>query len=81
MDTSNSILVVPLLNPKFASERAANLCELRVRGTSVMLWREQGKTWREAPGFGVVRAEPVGYARDGPLPRSGSLATAAWRMG
>ena len=27
------ILVVPLLNPKFASERSANLCELRVRGT------------------------------------------------
>ena len=29
------ILVVPLLNPKFASERSASLCELRVRGTSV----------------------------------------------
>jgi hypothetical protein len=34
------MLVVPLLNPKFASERSAsersaNLCELRVRGTSV----------------------------------------------
>jgi hypothetical protein len=49
--------------------------------TSVMLWREQGKMWLETAAFGVVRSEPVGYARDGPLPRSGSLATAAWRMG
>jgi hypothetical protein len=80
-DTSNCILIVPLLNPKFASERSANLCELRVRGTSVMLWREQGKMRREDAAFGVLRSEPVGYARDGPLPRSGSLATAAWRMG
>jgi len=30
------VLVVPLLNPKFASEGSANLCELRVRGTSVI---------------------------------------------
>ena len=27
-------LVVPLLNPNLGSERSANLCELRVRGTS-----------------------------------------------
>jgi hypothetical protein len=27
------MLLVPLLNPKFASERAAKSCELRVRGT------------------------------------------------
>ncbi len=33
-DTSNSILEVPLLNPKFAAEHSANACELRVRGTS-----------------------------------------------
>ncbi len=33
-DTSNFILLVALLNPKLASERPANLCELRVRGTS-----------------------------------------------
>jgi hypothetical protein len=34
-DTGKSILVVPLLNPKSASEHSANLCEVRVRGTSV----------------------------------------------
>src|SRR5439155_26596336 len=32
-DTSKSILVVPLLNPNFASMGSAKLCELRVRGT------------------------------------------------
>ena len=30
---------MPLLSPKFASERSANLCELRVRGTSVSILR------------------------------------------
>jgi len=34
-DTSKSIILVPLLNPKFASVPAAKSCELRVRGTSV----------------------------------------------
>src|SRR5262249_7518385 len=29
-----SVLLVALLNPKFAPERAASLCELRVRATS-----------------------------------------------
>ena len=46
--------------------------------TSVMLWREQGKTRRRA----AVCTAVVGcYARDGPLPRTGSLVTAAWRIG
>jgi hypothetical protein len=31
--TSNSMILVPLLNPKFAIRLAAWLCELRVRGT------------------------------------------------
>jgi hypothetical protein len=30
---------VPLLNPKFACKRSANLCELRVRGPSVSILR------------------------------------------
>src|SRR5439155_14626135 len=34
-DTGNSMILVPLLNPKFAIGLAAQLCELRVRGTSV----------------------------------------------
>jgi hypothetical protein len=33
-DTSNSTMLVPLLNPKFANVLAAQSCELRVRGTS-----------------------------------------------
>src|SRR2546423_881898 len=33
-DTSKSMLLVPLSNPKFANRFAANACELRVRGTS-----------------------------------------------
>jgi hypothetical protein len=33
-DTSKSMILVPLLNPKFATALAAMLCELRVRGTS-----------------------------------------------
>src|SRR5713101_7232093 len=32
-DTSNSMILVPLLNPKFAIGLAARVCELRVRGT------------------------------------------------
>src|ERR1700730_6163255 len=38
-DTSNSVILVPLLNPKFATGLAAMLCELRVRGTRLDLWR------------------------------------------
>src|SRR5262245_44256884 len=34
-DTRNSMILVPLLNPKFANAPAARSCELRVRGTSV----------------------------------------------
>src|SRR5262249_20242862 len=34
-DTSNFMILVPLLNPKFANGLVAWLCELRVRGTSV----------------------------------------------
>ena len=37
MTLASLSLVVPLLNPKFASEHAANLCELRVRGTGVIM--------------------------------------------
>src|SRR5262249_55050936 len=33
-DTSKSMILVPLLNPKFAIGFAARACELRVRGTS-----------------------------------------------
>src|SRR5438093_4191697 len=33
-DTSNFMILVPLLNPKFAIGLAALLCKLRVRGTS-----------------------------------------------
>src|SRR5882672_11955067 len=33
-DTSNIMILVPLLNPKFATVPAAISCELRVRGTS-----------------------------------------------
>jgi hypothetical protein len=33
-DTSNSMILVPLLNPKFATVLAEKSCELRVRGTS-----------------------------------------------
>src|ERR1043166_9728987 len=32
-DTSNSMILVPLLNPKFAIGLSAWACELRVRGT------------------------------------------------
>jgi hypothetical protein len=32
-DTSNSMILVPLLNPKFANVPAEKSCELRVRGT------------------------------------------------
>jgi len=32
-DTSNVMILVPLLNPKFANTLAARPCELRVRGT------------------------------------------------
>jgi len=42
-DTSKPIRVAPLLNPKFASAGSANLCELRVRGTSA------GKTTQPQP--------------------------------
>ena len=35
-DTSNSVILVPLLNPKFAIEVAAGMCELRVRGTRML---------------------------------------------
>jgi len=31
------MILVPLLNPKFANELAAPSCELRVRGTSTLL--------------------------------------------
>src|SRR5713226_2104360 len=34
-DTSKSMILVPLLNPKFAIGLLARLCELRVRGTSI----------------------------------------------
>src|SRR5713226_1148799 len=34
-DTSKSMILVPLLNPKFAIGLPPRLCELRVRGTSV----------------------------------------------
>ena len=47
-------------------------------GISVMLWREQGKMRRAAAAFAAVMAV---YARDGPLPRSGSLVTEASRIG
>src|SRR5262245_64078524 len=33
-DTSNVMILVPLLNPKFANTLAARSCELRVCGTS-----------------------------------------------
>src|SRR3977135_3201232 len=32
-DTSNIMILVPLLNPKFATVPAAKSCELRIRGT------------------------------------------------
>src|SRR5262249_51517895 len=35
-DTSKSMILVPLLNPKFATHPAAMLGELRVRGTSIL---------------------------------------------
>jgi len=39
-DSSKSMILVPLLNPKFAIELAAiGVCELRVRGTSLGLYR------------------------------------------
>src|SRR2546429_5275509 len=34
-DTSKSMILVPLLNPKFAIGLPARLCELRVRGTGL----------------------------------------------
>src|SRR5712691_2594830 len=37
-DTSKSMILVPLLNPKFAIELPARLCELRVRGTRRARW-------------------------------------------
>jgi translation initiation factor IF-1 len=44
---------VPLLNPKFASERSATSCELRVRDTGIRA------------NFGEVRNEPVEWQRFG----------------
>jgi hypothetical protein len=41
-DTSESIIPVPLLNPKFANVLAAMVCELRVRGTGRSYWQTHG---------------------------------------
>src|SRR5262245_14174010 len=38
-DTSKTMMLVPLLNPKFATVPAAKACELRVRGTSARMAR------------------------------------------
>ena len=35
-DTSNFMILVPLLNPKFANGLGARVCELRVRGTCLI---------------------------------------------
>src|SRR6266542_4749431 len=51
-DTGNSMLLVPLLNPKFAIALAARLCELRVRGTEMATVRRRFKRPGNVPAFG-----------------------------
>src|SRR5215472_14914256 len=50
-DTSKVMILVPLLNPKFAVGFAASVCELRVRGTSLLLehdlFRKPVSTFRD----------------------------------
>src|SRR3984893_13154568 len=56
-DTSNSIILVPLWNPKFATILAAMLCELRVRGTSA-LWPDwQAAVWGRPANISTRRLE------------------------
>src|SRR5262245_65669187 len=48
-DTSNCMILVPLLNPKFANALAAKSCELRVRGTSAPPQQAARQTVAPAP--------------------------------
>src|SRR5205807_9318492 len=59
-DTSKSMILVPLLNPKFANARAASLCELRVRGTRLNHGiAARGKPWCGARGPAAMTALDV----------------------
>src|SRR5712691_12506385 len=71
-DTSNSMIPVPLLNPKFAIGLPARLCELRVRGTRRSL-SPCHLTWRGAPlirdpGCFWYGTEPGSRVCSAPLP-------------
>src|SRR5207253_11050364 len=51
------MILVPLLNPKFANARAASLCELRVRGTRLNHGiAARGKPWCGARGPAAMTA-------------------------
>src|SRR2546426_4796247 len=57
-DTSKSMILVPLLNPKFAIGLPARLCELRVRGTgSVYHARQIEVCGASAPQFGLMMVD------------------------
>src|SRR3977135_1745965 len=73
-DTSNIMILVPLLNPKFATVPAARSCELRVRGTRAgsLQIEAQIPSW---PGIAVRRdvyARHKVYARAGRRPDPGA---------
>src|SRR5437868_13404816 len=58
-DTSNVMILVPLLNPKFANGLAAWLCELRVRGQGLTARRQRRQC--EKPPLGR-RMKPTSFA-------------------
>src|SRR5713226_1436029 len=53
-DTSNSMILVPLLNPKLANTPAARSCELRVRGTSRLASHRELEALDESIGEGSL---------------------------
>src|SRR5712671_4928433 len=69
-DTSNIMILVPLLNPKFATGRAAKSCELRVRGTSgacAVISKISSRGWRRSRASSTSRACTAAFGGAHPL--------------
>src|SRR3977135_778595 len=68
-DTSNIMILVPLLNPKFATVPAAKSCELRVRGTRAFSAEAvPASTWKMRPNIEPGRRAEISraYVQSGP---------------
>ena len=76
-DTSNSMIPVPLLNPKFATVTAEKSCELRVRGTGSLPASRQGYSASDfsTPSPTAKRTKPVTLIGPPTLP---SASLRAW---